>query len=82
MGGNLLYANKICIEGVNVFHARNNYISFCVNSINPARKHNAMCGTSIISTLNKVLVVEEGSSIDRRHIIVMHGVFLGCHRVI
>jgi hypothetical protein len=40
-----------------------------------------MCGTSIISTLNKALVVEGGSLIDRRHIIVMHGALLGCHRV-
>jgi hypothetical protein len=40
-----------------------------------------MCGTSTISTLNKVLVAEGGSLIDTRHIIVMHGALLGCHRV-
>jgi hypothetical protein len=38
-------------------------------------------GTSIISTLNKALVVEGGSLIDRRCIIVMHGALLGCHRL-
>jgi hypothetical protein len=49
--------------------------------INPAWKHYAMCGTSTISTMNKALVAEGGSLIDRRHIIVMHGAFLGCHHV-
>jgi hypothetical protein len=81
MGGNLLYADRSCIERVNVFHAHNKCISFCVNPINPAWKHNAMCGTLIISTLNKALIVEGGSLIDRRHIIVMHGAFLGCHHI-
>jgi hypothetical protein len=76
-----LYVDRNSIEGVNVFHAQNRCISFRVNPINPAWKDNAMCGTSIISTLNKVLVVEGGSLIDRRHIIVMYGVLLGCHRV-
>jgi hypothetical protein len=81
MGGNLLYANRSCIECVNVFHARSRCISFRVNPINPAWKHNAMCRTSIINTLNKALIVEGGSSIDRRRIIVMHGALLGCHRL-
>jgi hypothetical protein len=81
MGGNLLYANRSCIEGINFFHARNKHISFCVNPINPAWKHNAMCRTSIISTLNKALIVEGGSLIDRSHIIVMHGALLECYRV-
>jgi hypothetical protein len=79
MGSNLLYADRSCIDCVNVFHARNRCISFRVNPINPAWKHDAMCKTSIISTLNKALVVEGGSSTDRRRIIVMHGVLLGCH---
>jgi hypothetical protein len=43
MDGNLLYADRSCIDCVNVFHARNRCISFCVNPINPAWKHNAMC---------------------------------------
>jgi hypothetical protein len=79
MDGNLLYADKSCIECVNVFHARNRCISFRVNPINLAQKYNAMCGTSIISTLNKALVVEGENSIDRRYIIVMHGALLRCH---
>jgi hypothetical protein len=81
MGGNLLYADKRCIEHVNVFHGRHKCISFRINPINPAWKHHAMYGTSTISILNKPLVVEGGSLIDRRHIIVMHGALLGCHRV-
>jgi hypothetical protein len=81
MGGNLLYADKSCIERVTIFHARNKCISFRVNPINPTWKHNTMCGTSIINTLNKALVVEGGSSIDRKRTIVRHGVLLGCHRL-
>jgi hypothetical protein len=81
MGGNLLYVDKSYIERVNVFHARNRCISFCVNTINPAWKRNAMCRTLIINTLNKALDVEGGSSIDRRRIIVKHGELLGCHRL-
>jgi hypothetical protein len=81
MGGNLLYADRSCIDCVNVFHGRNRCISFLVNSINPAWKHNAMCGILTINTLNKALIVEGGSSIDRRRIIVMHGALLGCHRL-
>jgi hypothetical protein len=79
MGGNLLYTDRSYIERINVFYARSRCVSFCVNPTNPAWKHNAMFGTSIINTLNKALVVEGGSSIDRRHIIVMHGALLGCH---
>ena len=72
MDGNLLYADKSCIKHVTIFHVQNKCISFYVNSINPTWKHNTMYGTSIISTLNKGLVVEGGSSIDRRRIIVRH----------
>jgi hypothetical protein len=73
MGGNLSYADRSCIEHVNVFHVRSRCISFRVNPINPAWKYNTMCRTSIISTLNKALDVEGGSSIDKRRIIVRHG---------
>ena len=34
-----------------------------------------------LSTLNKALVVEGGSLNDKRHIIVINGVLLGCHHV-
>jgi hypothetical protein len=60
MGGNLLYADRSCIERVNVFHDWNRCISFCVNLMNAAWKHHAMCGTSTISTLNKELVAGGG----------------------
>jgi hypothetical protein len=63
MGGNLLYADRSCIERVNIFYAWNRCISFCINPINPAWKHNAMCRTSIISTLNKALIVEGGAQL-------------------
>jgi hypothetical protein len=56
MGGNLLYADRSCIERVNVFQGWNKCISFRVNPINPAWKQHAMCGTSTISTLNKEFV--------------------------
>jgi hypothetical protein len=81
MGGNLFYADRSYIERVNVFHGWNRCISFRVNPINPAWKYHAMCWTLIISTLNKTLVAEGESLIDMRHIIVMHGALLGCHRV-
>jgi hypothetical protein len=61
MGGNLLYADRSCIECVNVFHSRNRCISFRVNPINPAWKHHTICGTSTISTLNKELVTRGGN---------------------
>jgi hypothetical protein len=67
MGGNLLYADRSCIERVNVFQGSNRCISLCFNPINPAWKHHAMCGTSTINTLNKELVVGVGNWIDRRH---------------
>jgi hypothetical protein len=40
-----------------------------------------MWGTSTISTLNEELVAGGGNWIGRRHIIVMHGMLLGCHHV-
>ena len=58
MGGNLLYADRSCIEHVNVFQGWNRCISFHINSINPAWKYYAMCGTSTINTLNNDLVAE------------------------
>jgi hypothetical protein len=64
MGGNLLYADRSCIERVNVFQGWNRCISFCVNSINPAWKHHAMCKMSTINTLNKELVAGEGMELD------------------
>jgi hypothetical protein len=38
-----------------------------------------MCGTSIISSLNRALVVEGGSWISRRRIVVTHMALLKCH---
>jgi hypothetical protein len=64
MGGNLLHADRSSIEGVNVFRAWNRCISFHVNPINPAWKHNTMCGTSIIRFLNKALIVKGGGKLD------------------
>jgi hypothetical protein len=81
MDGNLLYAERRWIKCVYVFHAPNGCISFRVNPTNPAWKHNGMRRTSIIISLNRALVVEGGSWISRRCIIVRYRALLRCHRV-
>jgi hypothetical protein len=81
MGGNLMYADRRWIKRVDVFHACDGCVSFCVDHINPAWKHNAIRETSIITSLNRALVVEGGSWINRRRIVVRHRALLECHRL-